>query len=60
MDQQSTARMAYSVRESARLIGVSKNKFLEMVHGGFPHVRVGRRILIPKWALERFLDEGAK
>lgn len=48
--------LAFNLTEAARAIGVSKptmHKLLPQIQ----HRRVGRRVLIPKSALERWLEE---
>jgi excisionase family DNA binding protein len=42
-----------SVPEAARLLGVGVTLGWEMVHGGqLPSVRLGRRVLVPRAAIE--------
>jgi len=48
------------VPEAARLLGIGTTLCWEMVHGGqLPSVRLGRRVLIPRVAVERLahIDE---
>lgn len=49
------------VPEAARLLGIGTTLCWEMVHGGqLPSVRFGRRVLIPRAAIERLaLTSGA-
>lgn len=48
-----------SVPDAARLLGVGKTFCWEMVYGGqLPSVRLGRRVLVPRAAIER-LAQGA-
>lgn len=50
-------RQAYSVEEFARICGVSRTSAYSAVkRGEVPHVRIGRRVVIPRRALERLLD----
>jgi len=43
-----------SVPQAARLLGVGVTLCWEMVHGGLlPSVRLGRRVLVPRHAVER-------
>lgn len=50
--------MAYSVGEAASLMGVSNDKVRELVRANqIPHKRIGRRIIIPRAAFERWLNE---
>lgn len=54
-------KLCYTVAEVAKLIGVSKPMAYDMVHiQGFPHIRVGTRIRIPKNAFHLWFDEYSK
>jgi excisionase family DNA binding protein len=49
-------RLTYSVREAAELLGLSKNSaYQACLKGEIPHLKIGKRILIPKAQLERLL-----
>lgn len=49
--------LTLSVAETARLLGVSRGKMYEAVYTKQIHtIRIGRRILIPRIALSRFLE----
>lgn len=51
-----TAPLTYSVEEAARLLGVSRGVGYEAARRGeLPTIRLGRRLLVPKVALERML-----
>ncbi|MBA7471241.1 hypothetical protein ES707_06544 [subsurface metagenome] len=51
-------RLTVSVDECAKLLGISRGLCFQMVHEGkIPHLRFNKRILIPKWAMERLLQE---
>ena len=53
-------KLTYSVTEIAELLGIGRSKAYELVRSGtIPSLRLGRRIVIPKLALSRFLEEGA-
>jgi excisionase family DNA binding protein len=57
-DQQK--RLVMSVSEVAKLFGLSRSATYQAVHSGqIPSIRVGSRILIPRVALSRFLNEVA-
>ena len=46
-------RLALSVDEAAALLGISRDLMYELVASGeMPSVRLGRRIVVPKHALE--------
>ena len=51
-------RLVYTVKEAASLLGISRSFASEAVQSGqIPSMRIGRRILVPKTALERFLRD---
>ena len=51
-------RLCYSVVEAAARLGLSRGAaFLGCKNGSIPHIRIGKRILIPKIALEKLLAE---
>jgi len=53
-------RYCMTVPEAARKLGVSRNFGYELVkRGQLPVIRFGKRLLIPKVALEKMLAEGA-
>ena len=53
-------KLAFSVTEMAELLGIGRSKAYELVRSGtIPSLRLGRRIVIPKLALSRFLAECA-
>ena len=58
MNQEDT--LVYSVTELVKLLGIGRSKAYELVRSGtIPSLRLGRRIVIPKLALSRFLAECA-
>jgi excisionase family DNA binding protein len=49
-------RLVFTVEEAAQLLGISRSFAYEAVQRGeIPSMRIGRRILVPKVALERLL-----
>ena len=49
-------RLAFSVDEAARVLGVSRDLMYDLVaQGRVPSVRLGRRIVVPRGALEDLL-----
>ena len=53
----SSGRLTYTVPEVARLLGINVITAYELARQeGFPAIRIGRRIVIPKTAFERWLD----
>lgn len=54
-------RLTWTVDEAAELLGVSRATAYEGVHsGGIPHIKVGRRILVPRVALEALLGSAGE
>jgi excisionase family DNA binding protein len=50
-------RLALSVVEASRALGISASLGYELVaRGKLPAVRLGRRVVVPRAALERLLD----
>ena len=50
-------RLALSVEEAANLLGISRSLAYELAaRGELPVLRLGRRIVVPRAALERLLD----
>lgn len=55
-----TDALTLSVPEAAQLLGVGRNHLYEMVGSGeIPHLRFGRRIRIPRSALEEWIHARA-
>ncbi len=51
-----TTRQTYSVPGAARVLGISREAAYQAVaRNELPSVRIGKRILIPRMALERLL-----
>jgi excisionase family DNA binding protein len=52
----SSERLTVTVEEAGRLLGVSRNSAYELARTGqLPTLRLGRRLLVPKAALEKML-----
>lgn len=50
-------RLTYTVEEAAAVLGISRAFAYEAVHRGeIPHLRIGRRILIPRSALTQLVE----
>jgi excisionase family DNA binding protein len=50
-------RLTLTVEEAATVLGISRAFAYESVRrGDLPHVKIGRRLLIPRAALTRLLD----
>jgi len=49
--------LTYRIEEAAKLLGVSRNHCFEAAkRGDIPSIKIGRRLLIPRAALDRMLD----
>ena len=59
---QTTKKLTVSVQEAAAMLGIGRATAYEGVRTGvIPSLRVGRRLLVPRAALERMLEgKGAK
>jgi excisionase family DNA binding protein len=56
----SPERLTYTVDEVGRLLGLSRNSAYQRVADGqIPTIRMGRRLLVPKAALDRLLETAA-
>jgi excisionase family DNA binding protein len=52
-------RLTLTVEEAAHLLGISRGLAYEMARcGKLPVIRFGRRLLVPKGALGKILNEG--
>lgn len=50
-------RLTFSVTETAKILGIGRNSAYEAVaRGEIPVIRVGKRLLVPKAALEKLLN----
>jgi excisionase family DNA binding protein len=57
MDEQ--VRSTYDVPEAARILGIGRSAAYEAVRRGeIPSIRLGKRLVVPRAALERMLLEG--
>jgi len=58
MPAQAKDRLTMTVAEAAKIVGVSRSVMYDAVAANqVPVVKLGRRLLIPRVALERFLAE---
>ncbi len=54
-------RLTITIAEAAQQLGIGRNSAYEAAHSGeIPTVRIGRRLVVPKAALEKMLtgDDG--
>jgi len=53
-----TERLTLNVPEAGRLLGISRSTAYALVNSGYlPAIRLGKRILVPRAALERLLED---
>ncbi len=53
-------RLTVTVEQASRLLGISRaSGYQGVLSGEIPHIRVGKRILVPRGALERMLNGAA-
>ncbi len=58
MDKQ-IGRQTYTVTEAAKQLGIGRNAAYEAARKGeIPVIRIGKRLLVPRLALERLLTNG--
>ena len=49
-------RLTLSIVEAAKILGIGRNSAYEAARRGqIPTLTIGRRLLVPKWELERYL-----
>jgi len=54
-------KLCLNVKEAAMMLGLSRNSAYQgVLTGEIPHIKVGKRILIPRLALEKMLAEAEK
>ena len=52
-----TGKVVLTVAETAQILGLSRNSTYQGISTGeIPHIKIGKRILIPRIALERMLE----
>jgi len=52
-----TERLTYNVAEAAKLLGLSRNScYSACLTGQIPHLKIGKRIIIPRCQLEAMLS----
>jgi excisionase family DNA binding protein len=50
-------RLVWSVEEAGRRLGISRAHAYELIaRGEIPHLRLGRRLVVPKRAIEALLE----
>jgi excisionase family DNA binding protein len=57
IDSAALARRTYDVDEAGRLLGLGRGAAYEAARrGDIPTIRIGRRVLVPRAALDRLID----
>jgi excisionase family DNA binding protein len=58
--QRETERLTYDIVEAGRLLGLGRNASYEAAKTGqIPVIKIGKRLLVPKMALDRLLNGAA-
>ena len=61
MVSDNTDRLVFTVNEARQKLGISRGLTYEAIRTGkIPSIRIGRRILIPKAALQRLLENDSQ
>ena len=59
MQPEPLGRRTFTVREAAQVLGIGRDATYAAVQAGtIPSIRVGRRVVIPREAIGRILDQG--
>lgn len=61
IDEQGIEPATYTVKAAARRIGIAESFLYRQIQSGacpFPVLRIGRRVVVPRAALERYLAGG--
>jgi len=54
------SRLTLKVEEAAKILGISRGLAYQLANSGeLPTLRFGRRLLVPRRALERMLEEAS-
>ena len=57
---EASERQTYDVEEAAKILGICRNQAYDAVkRGEIPTIKIGKRLLVPKVALDRLVSEGA-
>lgn len=59
--QENSEIKLYTVKDLQRIFHIGKNKAYELINiKGFPHIKIGRSILIPDDKLRKWISENTK
>ncbi|HLY58236.1 MAG TPA: helix-turn-helix domain-containing protein [Stellaceae bacterium] len=54
------ARRTYDMKQAAELLGIGINQaYAAAAQGEIPTIKIGKRVLVPKAALDRMLETGS-
>lgn len=52
-------KLTLTIKETAKLLGIGRNLAYDRVKTGeIPVIKIGRRLLVPRRALEKLLEQG--
>lgn len=52
------ARKAYPAEEARKIIGLGRNKFMDMLHDGtIKGLKAGSKWIVPAWAIDEYLGK---
>ena len=52
-------RVTFTVEETAKLLGIGRQlAYDRVITGEIPVIKIGRRLLVPRRALEKLLEQG--
>ena len=61
MDLNVRPSMVYTVPEVAKMLGINRNLAYQLASkGSLPAIRLGRRLVCPKQAIDRLLGQGSQ
>ena len=61
MDQKTYAELVYTVPQVAKMLGINRNLAYELARRGeLPALRLGKRLVCPKQAIDRLLGQGSE
>ena len=61
MDQQRYDKAVYTVPEVAKILGINRNLAYELARSGtLPSIRLGKRLVCPKKAIDRLLGQDSE
>ncbi len=56
MEKSKPARQTYTVAEVSQLLGIPIRTVYDVIsRGDFPSMRFGRRVVVPRWAIDELL-----